>query len=139
MRSNVNLSQIARVAGCCAVSKLICCGAARIVARIARDAAEALPIEVHRTLVPVLRKLRSEGFQLVGLEQTAGSRDLHQFRFRRETVLVVGNERLGLPDDVLQLLDHAVEIPVYGMPHSYNVAMAASMALYEFCRQFPNG
>jgi tRNA G18 (ribose-2'-O)-methylase SpoU len=40
---------------------------------------------------------------------------------------------------LLPLLDKVVEIPVYGLPHSYNVATATTMALYEYCRQFPRG
>jgi tRNA G18 (ribose-2'-O)-methylase SpoU len=49
--------------------------------------------------------------------------------------LVIGHERLGITEDVLALLDHVVEIPVYGLPLAYNVATATSMALYEYCRQ----
>jgi tRNA G18 (ribose-2'-O)-methylase SpoU len=139
MRSNVNLSNIARTASCCGVARLIACGTAKIIGKIARDAAETLPVEVHRTLAPALAELRHEGYQIVGLEQTNASHDLHHFRFERRTVLVVGNERLGLTGDVLGLLDHAVEIPVYGLPYSYNVATATAMALYEFCRQWPKG
>jgi tRNA G18 (ribose-2'-O)-methylase SpoU len=51
----------------------------------------------------------------------------------------LGHERDGLNPDVLRLLDHVVEIPVYGLPFSHNVATAAAMALYEYCRQFPSG
>jgi tRNA G18 (ribose-2'-O)-methylase SpoU len=54
-------------------------------------------------------------------------------------VLVVGNERLGIEAETLAQLDHAVEIPVYGLPHSHNAATAAAMALYEYCRQYPRG
>jgi len=75
----------------------------------------------------------------VGLEQTTGSESLHNFAFERKSVLVVGNERLGLDEEILALLDRVVEIPVYGLPYSYNAATAAAMALYEFCRQFPLG
>ncbi len=75
----------------------------------------------------------------MGLEQTTGSQSLPAFHFQRKTVLVVGNERAGLADDVLALLDHVVEIPVYGLPYSYNVATATAMALYEYCRQHPLG
>ena len=50
-----------------------------------------------------------------------------------------GNERTGLTEDILKMLDDVVEIPVYGMPHSFNAATAASMAMYEYCRQFPSG
>ncbi|WP_186767780.1 TrmH family RNA methyltransferase [Blastopirellula retiformator] len=139
LRSNVNLSRIVRTASCCAVSRVIVTGNMKIDPKIARDGAEQLPISRHRSLPPVLRDLKKEGYRLVGLEQTTNSVDIHHFSFVRNTVLVIGNERQGTPDDVLRLLDDVVEIPVYGMPYSFNVATATSMALYEFCRQFPTG
>ena len=118
---------------------MICCGTAKIASKIARDAAESLEIEVYRTLPPVLGRLRSEGFQLVGLEQTTDSESLYSFQFERRTALVIGNERLGMADEVLRMLDHAVEIPVYGTPLSHNAATATAIALYEYCRQYPAG
>jgi tRNA G18 (ribose-2'-O)-methylase SpoU len=139
LRSNINLSHIVRVAGCTAVQRVICCGQGKVVGKIARDGAEAVPIEVHRTLAPVLRTLREAGYRLVGLEQTTESSNLHAYRFERRTALVIGNERLGLTEDILELLDDVVEIPVWGLPYSYNVATATTMALYEYCRQFPTG
>lgn len=139
MRSNVNLSRIARAASCCGVQRILCTGAAKLDRRIARDGAETLAIEIHRTLPPVLRHLHGEGYRLVGLEQTTDSRDLHEYAFQRKTALVIGNERTGLTPELLQLLDDVVEIPVWGMPFSYNVATATAMALYEYCRQFPTG
>jgi len=139
MRSNVNLSRIARAAGCCGLRRMICSGNAKVIGKIARDAAETLDIEIHRTLPPVLKKLRDEGYRIVGLEQTQGAVSIFEHAFERKTVLVVGNERLGIEDDVLRMLDRAVEIPVYGMPYAHNAATAAAMALYEYCRQYPRG
>jgi tRNA G18 (ribose-2'-O)-methylase SpoU len=139
MRSNVNLSRIVRAAGCCGVRRVICCGNAKVVGKIARDACEVIEIEVHRTLPPVLKKLREEGCQIVGLEQTNNSICIYEYPFQRRTVLVVGNERSGIDDEVLKLLDHTVEIPVYGLPYAHNAATAAAMALYEYCRQYPSG
>ena len=52
---------------------------------------------------------------------------------------MIGNERTGLTPDLLTLLDDVVEIPVWGLPYSYNVATATTMALYEYCRQYPEG
>ncbi|NLE39419.1 MAG: RNA methyltransferase, partial [Pirellulaceae bacterium] len=37
MRSNVNLSRIARAAGCFGVRRMICCGTAKLIGKIARD------------------------------------------------------------------------------------------------------
>ncbi len=139
MRSNVNISQIARTASAMAVRRMVVCGAARLIDKIARDAAQELTVEVRRTLPPVLTALKKEGYRLVGLEQTTQSRSLFEYRFPRRTALVVGNERLGIPAEVLDVLDDVVEIPVYGLPHSYNAASATTMALYEYCRQFPLG
>jgi tRNA G18 (ribose-2'-O)-methylase SpoU len=139
LRSNVNLSRIVRAASCSGVSTVIACGAAKVIDKIARDGADSIDVEVHRTLPPVLKELKGAGYKLVGLEQTTGSQNLHTFAFDRKTVLVAGNERIGLTDDVLALLDHVVEIPVYGLPYSYNVATATAMALYEYCRQYPLG
>ena len=139
LRSNVNLSRIARTAGCCGVTRMICCGTARLIRKIARDGADAVALEVHRTLPPVLQALRGQGYELVGLEQTTGSESLHTFQFQRRTALVIGHERHGLAEEVLALLDRVVEIPVWGLPYAYNVATAASMAMYEYCRQFPQG
>jgi tRNA G18 (ribose-2'-O)-methylase SpoU len=139
LRTNVNLSRIVRVAGCSGVRRVIACGTAKVIDKIARDGAETVDVEVHRSLVPVLKQFKLDGYVLVGLEQTNNSQSLHAFSFARKTALVVGNERLGLTDDELRHLDHVVEIPVYGLPHSYNVATAAAMALYEYCRQYPRG
>lgn len=139
MRSNINLSRIARAAGCCGITRLILSGPGRLDRKIARDAADTLQIESHRTLEPVLKKLREDSFRLVGLEQTSNSQDLHHYKFVRRTALVIGNERTGLTEDLLRHLDDVVEIPVWGLPYSYNVATATAMTLYEFCRQFPDG
>jgi tRNA G18 (ribose-2'-O)-methylase SpoU len=139
MRSNVNLSRIVRAAGCWGVRQVIGCGNAKVVGKIARDACETMPVEVHRTLPPVLKRLKEEGYQLVGLEQTSNSQSIFDFRFERRTVLVIGNERTGIEEEVLRMLDRVVEIPVYGLPFAHNAATAAVTALYEYCRQFPRG
>jgi tRNA G18 (ribose-2'-O)-methylase SpoU len=139
LRSNVNLSNIVRTAGCCGITRLVACGQVKVDRNIARDGADQVDIEVHRTLPPVLKHLKQEGFTLVGLEQTTGSKNIHEYLFPRKTALVLGNERLGLSDEELRLVDVCVEIPVWGLPHAYNVATSVAMALYEYCRQYPEG
>jgi tRNA G18 (ribose-2'-O)-methylase SpoU len=135
MRSNVNLSNIVRTAGCCGLTRIVACGNPKIDKTIARDGADQVQIEPHRTLPPVLKQLKGEGYALVGLEQTTNSVSLHGYAFPRRTALVIGNERLGLTDEELLLMDAVVEIPVWGRPFAYNVANATAMALYEYCKQ----
>jgi len=139
LRSSINLSRIVRAAGCSGITRIVAAGPAKLDRSIARDGADAVEIDAHRTLPPVLKKLRAEGYRLVGLEQTTNSQSIFDYKFVSRTCLVVGNERLGLTDDVLALLDDVVEIPTYGLPYSHNVSTATAIAIYEYCRQFPTG
>ena len=139
LRSNVNFSRIVRAAGCCGVRKILASGHAKIDREIARIDAEQIELEIHRTLPPVLKKLKEAGYVLVGLEQTSNSISLYEYRFQRKTALVLGNERIGLTEEVLAAIHDVVEIPVYGLPYAHNVATATAIAMYEFCRQFPDG
>ena len=135
MRSNVNISTIVRTAGCFGIGKIILCGTNKVDRKIARDGADSVEIENRSSLVPVIKKHKEQGYHAVGLEQTTGSQSLYSFAFPEKTLLVIGSERDGLKQDVLDQLDTVVEIPVYGMPYSYNVGTAASICLYEYCKQ----
>jgi tRNA G18 (ribose-2'-O)-methylase SpoU len=139
MRSNVNLSRIVRAAACCGIPRIICCGNARILPEISRETGDSIQIEIHRTLPPVIERLMEEGYPIIGLEQARNSTSIFEFQFPRKAVLVIGNERLGIEEEVLRLLDGTIEIPVYGLPYAHNAATATAMALYEYCRQYPAG
>ena len=137
MRSHVNLSHIVRTCGCFGIARVVACGAAGVHGRIARDGAESVEVAVHRSLPPVLDRLRAEGYELVGLEQATRSESLFTFSFAARTVLVIGNERTGLEQQELDRLDRVAEIPMAGLPHSLNAATSAAIAVYEYCRQSP--
>ena len=117
MRSNVNLSRIVRLCGCAGIRKLIQCGAGKVDREIARDAIDYVEVVQRRSLAPVLKQLREEGYTLAGLEQTT-AQSLFEYRYQRKTALVVGAEREGLVQEELDLLHDVIEIPVYGQPYS---------------------
>jgi len=72
---------------------------------------------------------------LVGLEQTAESTSLPQFKFSAKTVLVLGREKEGIPPEVITLLNATVEIPQLGLIRSLNVHVSGAIAMYEFAKQ----
>lgn len=135
LRSNVNFSRIVRAASGCGVHHIIACGPFKLDPRIARDSIEQVRIEPRRSLDPVLKRLRADHCPLIGLEQTTNATRLYDFSFPSRAALVIGHEREGLQQTTLDLLDDVVEIPVFGLPYSYNVATATTMVLYEYCRQ----
>ena len=53
-------------------------------------------------------------------------------------VLVVGHEKTGVCDAIMQRSHHIVEIPTYGMKNSLNVVTATSIMLFEILRQWNN-
>jgi tRNA (guanosine-2'-O-)-methyltransferase len=50
---------------------------------------------------------------------------------RTRTVVLLGHEHHGVPDDIWDLLDEVVEIPMVGAGLSLNVAVAGSLVLYK--------
>lgn len=77
--------------------------------------------------------LKKIGYQIVGLEQTDRSDLLSDFKPHNQKIcLILGNEVTGIDDDIIPLLDDAVEIPQFGMKHSLNVSVACGVALYAF-------
>lgn len=120
------------------MQKLVLCGNNKLITKIARDGAEELEIVVRRTLLPALKAFADDGYRLVGIEQASRSQNIHDYTFKERTLLVVGNERLGISQEILDALDDVIEIPVYGVPHSFNAATATSMVVYEYCRQYPS-
>lgn len=139
LRSNINLARIVRLVSCAGITKIFTSGNPKVDPKIARDGAQEVEIVRKRTLLPVLKQLKKDGFQLVGLEQTDDSKNLFEYSFERKTALLIGHERHGIPDEELEVTDDCIEIPVYGLPYSYNVVTATTMAVYEYCRQFPFG
>jgi tRNA (guanosine-2'-O-)-methyltransferase len=50
---------------------------------------------------------------------------------RQSTIVLLGHERDGVPDEAWPLLDEVVEIPMVGQGASLNVAVAGSLVLYR--------
>jgi TrmH family RNA methyltransferase len=60
---------------------------------------------------------------------------LHELELEEGTTFVLGAEREGIPDDVLAACDEIATIPLAPGAESLNVAMAGSIALYEWRRR----
>lgn len=56
-------------------------------------------------------------------------------RWPDDVVIAFGSERFGLPGSVLDRATRTVAIPMYGVNHSFPVAIAAGMVLNEWARR----
>jgi tRNA (guanosine-2'-O-)-methyltransferase len=92
------------------------------------------PACVHRVGNPLqwLAGERQAGTNILGVELADEAIRLADLApARRRTVMVLGHEATGIPPEVLDLLDGAVEIPMIGTGSSLNVAVAGSLVLYK--------
>lgn len=72
--------------------------------------------------------------QLVGADE-AGAAEIADHDFTIPTIVVLGNETAGLSHAFRDACDRLVRIPMTGAASSLNVAVAASVLLYEVGRQ----
>ena len=63
------------------------------------------------------------------------SNSLYQTDLTGQIALIVGNEGAGVSQSVLQNVDQCLYIPMLGQTESLNVAMAATICLFERVRQ----
>ena len=66
---------------------------------------------------------------------TRGSESLSDVDLTRPLTIVLGAERAGLPDDLLDACDAVASITMPGEAESLNVAAAGAIALYELARR----
>ncbi|HEY2858067.1 MAG TPA: RNA methyltransferase [Terracidiphilus sp.] len=64
-----------------------------------------------------------------------GAEPADMVNFTGPLAIVIGNEANGVPDEIAEQADTRVTIPCPGPVESLNAAVAASVLLYEACRQ----
>ena len=83
-----------------------------------------------------VQSLKDQGYQIFGIEQTTNSKSLQDVRFPSDQpiAIILGNEVNGISDEVLPLLDQAIELDQYGTKHSLNVSVCAGIVMWEVSR-----
>lgn len=66
------------------------------------------------------------------------SQDYEKLDYTKSTAFMIGNEGNGLSDELSQMADAYLKIPMAGQVESLNAAIAASILMYEVARQRRN-
>jgi TrmH family RNA methyltransferase len=93
-----------------------------------------LPVLVVDDPVTALTELRAHGYRAVGADGAATT-VYTDVDLTGAVALVIGSEAHGLASEVAARLDATVAIPMAGPTESLNVAVAASILLFEAARQ----
>ena len=87
-------------------------------------------------LIAYLRMAKKQlNYTLIGIEQSTESNCLTEFKFPEKSLILLGNEREGLPIELLQMMDYCIEIPQCGIIKSLNVHVTASLIAFEYFKQ----
>ena len=139
VRSMHNVGAVFRTADAFLVEKILLCGITpqpphREIHKAALGATESVDWAYFESVTEALQSIKSEGYSVVGVEQTTGSQMITEFDFAKSQkyALVLGNEVEGISDEVLPLCDDFLEIPQQGTKHSLNVSVCGGIVMWEF-------
>ncbi|MDU7547514.1 RNA methyltransferase [Clostridium perfringens] len=81
-----------------------------------------------------IKSLKKEGYKLV-VSSLQGKNNFFEENLQGKVMIAVGNEGNGVSDEVYDIADIKVKIPMPGEAESLNVAVATSIMIYEKIRQ----
>ena len=109
----------------------------REIHKTALGAEDLLDIYASSDIFSELKKLKQQGWQIVGLENNINVNNLVKIndpqlknQLTDKVVLVLGEEVKGINYSFYDIIDLFLEIPMQGQKESFNVSVAAGIAMY---------
>lgn len=145
VRSAHNAGSVFRTGDAFAVEAIHCCGITasppnRELLKTSLSAQDSVEWKYFPSTQESISELKKRGYKIVAIEQIEKSISLEKFSFNRDEkiALVFGNEVKGISDEILPLLDTAIEIPQFGTKHSFNISVTVGIVLWEYFSQKPH-
>ena len=133
-----NIGSIFRLADAVAAKKIYLCGGTEIppnprIKKASINTTEWVTWSYASTTVEALQELKSQNskVKIIAIEQSSKSIPYNTFEYKMPICLVVGHESNGVSQEVLDICDAIVEIPMYGVNISLNVVVSLGIVLYE--------
>jgi len=135
-----NIGPIFRVADAFGVKKLFLCRSnlhrlnpcqERILHKASRGATKWIEWEFRTSCNELIRELKDNGINIIGVETGNKSKFISEIKPSFPLALVFGSEDDGISNDVLELTDYLIKIPMTGQGRSLNISSSVSIATYE--------
>jgi tRNA G18 (ribose-2'-O)-methylase SpoU len=141
VRSQSNVGSIFRTSDAFLTRAIFLCGITatpphREIQKTALGATESVPWKYFTKTSDAVRELKDSGYRIIAIEQAEGSVELQDMKIIRgeKYALIFGHEVNGVDQEILDMCDHCVEIPQFGIKHSFNIAISAGIVLWELNR-----
>ena len=100
--------------------------------RVVMDYEGLCEIILHSDFEIFLKKYKKSRIVLM---TTKAKKIYHEFRFKKNDMLLFGRESAGVPKELHQLLKNKIKIPMNKKTRSLNVAMSVAIVTAEALRQ----
>ncbi len=101
------------------------------IAKAALGAEQTIPWTHVKTMAPLIKRLKKDGFQVIAIEQSEHSIDYKKIQATANVACILGNEVDGISKNTLKAVDVVAEIPMKGKKESLNVSVAGGIALFR--------
>ena len=81
-----------------------------------------------------LESLKKQGYKIIVTDLDTEA-NLFEYAFPSKTIVVIGNESKGVSEEIKNIADVKVKIPMVGKTESLNAGVAASLMAYEILRK----
>ena len=98
--------------------------------RVSQGADKWLDVPRWKSSAACLAALRERGYRVLATRFVEGATPIESVDFSRPTALIFGNEKDGVSPEAIALADASVVIPMQGFVQSFNISVAAALALY---------
>lgn len=143
VRSALNVGSVFRTSDAFGIEKVYLCGITakpphKEILKTAIGATQSVDWEYNSSTVAVVKKLREEGYIILGVEQVEESVFLQDYQVEtdKKYAIVMGNEVKGVSNEVMNVLDTCLEVPQYGTKHSLNIAVCTGVVLWDLFKQY---
>ena len=102
--------------------------------RSAMDYIDHLEYKKHDDWDHFYKWIKENKFRLI-LMTTKSEDSLYNFEFRSSDILLFGRESAGVPDNIHQIVDHRLTIPMKDGVRSINLSSSVALVLGESLRQ----
>jgi 23S rRNA (guanosine2251-2'-O)-methyltransferase len=135
IRSAYNVGAIIRTCDALGINEVYMCGLTpgcdnRGVIKTALGAENSVKCTYFPSTKLACDHLIDEGYKLVALELSSGSKNIEDAKAAEPWALIVGNEVSGISQDILSMSHTIVHIPMKGAKESLNVSVAFGIAAY---------
>jgi len=136
-----NIGSLFRIADAFGLEKIYLSGHSPIpqnpkIKKTSRSTEKSVFFEYQDDPKEIISELKKSGYTIISLEITTSSIDIRELKIHpdEKICLILGSENEGINQDLLDLSDHTMHIPMHGQNSSMNVAAACAIACWEIIR-----